>query len=130
MTVDGRSVHFTHRELEGHADHDAIRPLCYPQATVFGAISFHIRLFLSPLPQAHLVVCFAIDRIKSCNDVLEKWMPEIRAHRPDAPVLLVGTKADLRQDQATLDRFKQKGEELIQPFQGLSSFAFPLARLY
>lgn len=40
-------------------------------------------------------------------------MPEIASLSPDVPVLLVGTKSDLRNDSATAERLRDKGESLI-----------------
>lgn len=46
---------------------------------------------------AHIIViCFAIDNVSSFEDVTKRWIPEAQLHAPDAPIILVGTKADLR----------------------------------
>ena len=41
---------------------------------------------------------------------IEKWLPEIRHHCPNAPILLVGTQTDLRTDPDTVSRL-QKGND-------------------
>ena len=64
-------------------DFDRLRPLCYPQTDVF-------------------LVCFSVVSPTSFHNVREKWLPEIRAHCPDAPLLLVGTQCDLRNDVKVL----------------------------
>ena len=33
------------------------------------------------------------------GDILDRWLPEMREHCPEAKVLLVGTKIDLRSSQ-------------------------------
>lgn len=41
----------------------------------------------------------------------EKWVPEIRRHCPKAPIILVGTQSDLREDVKVLielDKCKEK----------------------
>ena len=43
------------------------------------------------------VLTFSIDNRDSFENVTEKWLPEITHFCPDTPVVLVGTKADLRQ---------------------------------
>jgi GTPase SAR1 family protein len=61
----------------------------------------------------------------SYDNIAEKWVPEIRHHRPDTPILLVGTKIDMRDnpdDEAkrTVEQQKltpiptQKGDELAR----------------
>lgn len=48
---------------------------------------------------AHIIViCFAINNVSSFEDVTKRWIPEAQLHAPDAPIILVGTKADLRGD--------------------------------
>ena len=44
-----------------------------------------------------VVIGFGIDNHNAFKHVEERWMPEVRLHRPDVPVMLVGTKSDLRQ---------------------------------
>ena len=59
------------------SSYDHIRPLSYPNANVF-------------------LICFSVDSPTSLENVKYKWVPEVRKHRPGAPIILVGTKADLR----------------------------------
>ena len=42
-----------------------------------------------------------------------KWIPEVHRHCPDAPIILVGTKADLRTDPEELARLEEAGEEVV-----------------
>ena len=44
------------------------------------------------------LVCFSIDERKSFDSVRECWIPEVRHHNPKTPVILVGTKKDIRDD--------------------------------
>lgn len=73
-------------------DFDCLRSLCYPDTDVF-------------------LVCFSVVNPSSFQNITEKWIPEIRTHNPRAPVLLVGTQADLRDDVnvlISLDRYHVK----------------------
>lgn len=58
-------------------DFDNMRPLCYPGTDV-------------------IVICFSVIHPTSLSNVKEKWLPEMRKHLPKVPIVLVGTKIDLR----------------------------------
>lgn len=73
-------------------DFDRLRSLCYPDTDVF-------------------LACFSVVQPSSFQNITEKWLPEIRTHNPQAPVLLVGTQADLRDDVNVLIQLDQGGRE-------------------
>jgi GTPase SAR1 family protein len=53
-------------------------------------------------------------------DVLAlKWFPEIDHHAPSVPIILVGTKLDLREDPATLESLRAKRMEPVSYDQAL-----------
>uniref|UniRef100_A0A1I7XV99 Ras-related C3 botulinum toxin substrate 1 n=1 Tax=Heterorhabditis bacteriophora TaxID=37862 RepID=A0A1I7XV99_HETBA len=79
MTLDSHTVNLGLWDTAGQEDYDRLRPLSYPQTDVF-------------------VLCFSVVSPVSFDNVATKWIPEIRQHCPDAPILLVGTKLDLRDD--------------------------------
>jgi Ras-related C3 botulinum toxin substrate 1 len=43
-----------------------------------------------------------------------QWYPEIEHHAPGVPIILVGTKLDLRDDEATRESLRQKKMAPIQ----------------
>jgi GTPase SAR1 family protein len=45
--------------------------------------------------------------------VKSKWWPEIQHHAPGVPIILVGTKSDLRADQSMLNQLQAKGLHVI-----------------
>jgi len=49
-----------------------------------------------------------------------KWFPEVKHHCPNTPVILVGTKVDLRDDPDTLNKLKDKKLNFITEVQGQS----------
>ncbi|CAF5187305.1 unnamed protein product, partial [Rotaria sp. Silwood1] len=83
----------------GQEDYDRLRPLSYPQTDVF-------------------VVCFSVISPTSFTNITNKWMPEIRHHCPDKPVILCGTKIDLREDREYLNQLQQQNIQPIKHEQG------------
>ncbi|BAE63356.1 unnamed protein product [Aspergillus oryzae RIB40] len=66
---------------------------------------------LRPLsyPQTDVfLICFSI------------WFPEIEHHAPNVPIILVGTKLDLRDDPATTDALRQRKMEPVSYEQALA----------
>lgn len=50
------------------------------------------------------------NRILQFENVLVKWAPEVRHHCSDASIILVGTKADLRDDKDQLYQLAKIGQ--------------------
>lgn len=49
-----------------------------------------------------------------------QWYPEVRHHCPNTPIILVGTKLDLRDDKDTMEKLKEKKLSPITYPQGLA----------
>ena len=49
----------------------------------------------------------------------KQWHPEVSHHCPSSPILLVGTKLDLREDKETVEKLKEKRLTPISTTQGL-----------
>ncbi|XP_043992141.1 ras homolog family member Ua isoform X2 [Gambusia affinis] len=79
VSVDGQPVKLQLCDTAGQDEFDRLRPLCYTSADVF-------------------MLCFSVVSPASFQNVPEKWVPEIRKHAPFAPLVLVGTQCDLRED--------------------------------
>lgn len=56
----------------------------------------------------------------SCHASLFQWYPEVRHHCPNTPIILVGTKLDLRDDKDTIERLRDKKLAPITYPQGLA----------
>ena len=87
-------------DTAGQEDYDRLRPLSYPQTDVF-------------------LVCFSVASPSSLDNVLVKWVPEIRHHCADVPLVLVGTKGDLRDDRETILALQQSGQAVVRREQAL-----------
>lgn len=94
VTVDNQPVRLQLCDTAGQDDFDSLRPLCYPNAAV-------------------LLLCFSVVCPTSFQNASQKWLPELRRHCPDAPIVLVGTQCDLRSDVKVLIELARYGEEPV-----------------
>ncbi|KAG9336496.1 hypothetical protein JZ751_002843 [Albula glossodonta] len=92
VQVDSTPVRIQLMDTAGQEEFDGIRSLCYADTDVF-------------------LLCFSVVDPTSFQNITKKWIPEIRAHNPASPIILVGTQSDLRHDVnvlINLDRFNVK----------------------
>ncbi len=75
--VDSKPVSLGLWDTAGARDYDRLRPLSYPQTDVF-------------------ILAYSVMSPSSFANVTSKWLPEIRHHAPQTPILLAGLKTDLR----------------------------------
>ncbi|KAI9272240.1 rac protein [Helicostylum pulchrum] len=101
VTVDGKTINLGLWDTPGQEDYDHMRPLTYPQTDVF-------------------LCCFSLIRPPSFENVKTKWYPEISHHAPNIPIILVGTKLDLREDECTIEGLLAKRMSHISYVQGLT----------
>jgi len=97
--VDNKTVSLGLWDTAGQEDYDRLRPLSYPQTDVF-------------------LICFSIVNPTSFQNVTSKWWTEVTHHCPNAKLMLVGTKLDLREDKNTVDRLREKNQAPITPEEG------------
>ena len=86
-------------DTAGQDQYDKIRPLSYPHTEVF-------------------LACFSLISPQSFATVKSKWYPEINYYCPGVPILVVGTKLDLREDFATNARLAETGLAPVSHAQG------------
>jgi len=56
----------------------------------------------------------------SLDNVKRKWHPEVNHHCPNVPILLVGTKLDLRDDKEVIQELKVRNQAPIKTEQGIA----------
>uniref|UniRef100_UPI00398F54B7 ras homolog gene family, member Gd n=1 Tax=Pristiophorus japonicus TaxID=55135 RepID=UPI00398F54B7 len=101
MTVDGRTVSLNLWDTAGQEEYDRLRTLSYPQSNVF-------------------IICFSVASPSSYANVRHKWQPEVLHHCPNVPILLVGTKKDLRNDSETIKKLKEQSLSPTTMHQGVT----------
>jgi len=94
VMVDGKPINLGLWDTAGQEDYDRLRPLSYPQTDVF-------------------LVCFSVISNSSFENVKTKWVPEIQHHAPNVPILLVGTKSDLRKDDNTIKQLNSRQQAMV-----------------
>jgi small GTP-binding protein len=57
------------------------------------------------------LVCFSVVNPNSYDNVTSKWVPELRLHCAEAPIILVGTKIDLRNDEEVIKKLSIKDQQ-------------------
>lgn len=58
-----------------------------------------------------------------------QWFPEVRHHCPSTPIILVGTKLDLREDKDTIEKLKDKKLAPITYTQVVFTYCFYISKL-
>lgn len=94
VMVDGKAINLGLWDTAGQEDYDRLRPLSYPSTDVF-------------------LVCFSVISQASFENVRQKWIPEITHHAPNVPIVLVGTKSDLRHDQSVINTLTARGASVV-----------------
>jgi Ras-related C3 botulinum toxin substrate 1 len=109
---DGRAVNLGLWDTAGQEDYvprsrcilliaaqDRLRPLSYPGTDVF-------------------LLAFSVVSPSSFESVRSKWYPELQYHCPGVPVVLLGTKLDLRRDDTVIGALSGKGLSPVTTTQG------------
>lgn len=78
---------------------ERLRPLCYKNADVF-------------------LLCYSIVRPCSFRNLINRWVPEINQLCPGAPLVLVGTQVDLKEDVQVLINLAQNQERPVDTEEG------------
>ncbi|KAL0485804.1 Rho-related protein RAC [Acrasis kona] len=87
-------------DTAGQEDYDKLRPLSYPETNVF-------------------LICFSVISPSSFRNVKFKWQPEVTTHSQNVPIVLVGTKLDLRENPNELRKLADNRESPVTFAQGM-----------
>ena len=101
VVVDGQPVMLGLWDTAGQEEYDRLRPLAYPLTKIF-------------------LLCFSLVSPETYHNTLTKWGPEIQHYCKEVPILLVGTKLDLREDEETVAKLRTNQLTPITYPQGLS----------
>ncbi|XP_054684606.1 rho-related GTP-binding protein RhoD isoform X2 [Grus americana] len=99
LQVGSKPVKIHLWDTAGQEDYDRLRPLSYSNTNV-------------------VLICFDVTSPNSYDNILTKWYPEVNHFCKGIPVLLVGCKTDLRQDQEVLHKLQEGRLEPISYRQG------------
>jgi len=89
--VNGEVINVILWDTAGQDDYAQIRTTCYTSC------KYHVFL-----------LCFSVIHKDSFDNIKYKWLPELKQNSPGTPFILVGTKADLRDDSANPNHISQK----------------------
>jgi len=85
IDVNGKIYQLELWDTESQGDKDAARQKNYPETDVF-------------------CLCYSIADVESFRNVERRWYKEVKQFAPKAPMVLIGTKLDLR------DEYKKRGK--------------------
>lgn len=121
-------------DTAGQEDYDRLRPLSYPDTDVI------LMCFSIDSPDSlgePVAVCFIKKKRKNllyllhvylvhivldAENIPEKWTPEVKHFCPNVPIILVGNKKDLRNDEHT----RRELAKMKQVSDGMDSYSFIL----
>ncbi|KAJ3649687.1 hypothetical protein Zmor_021414 [Zophobas morio] len=88
IEADGKNVDLCLWDTAGQEDYARLRALQYPGTDV-------------------VLICFSVAWPDSLKNVYDRWWPEVKHFCPNVPILLIGTKSDIREDKQELTMLEQ-----------------------
>ena len=77
-------------------------------------------MMVNPYPETDIfLILFSIISPESLNNIVSKWRPEIRHQCPNALIVVVGTKLDLRDNHDEIERLARQSMKPVTYEQGL-----------
>jgi len=99
VQFEGKQIELALWDTAGQEEYDRLRPLIYPESDV-------------------ILIVFSIDFPVSLANVQDKWHPEVAHFCEGVPLILIGTKIDLRKDETTRRMLSAQGQRTVTPEQG------------
>ncbi|XP_063932816.1 ras-like GTP-binding protein RHO [Zophobas morio] len=94
VPVNGKNVELALCDTPGQEDYDRLRPIQYPETDV-------------------VLICFSVAWPDSFENVRVNWWPEVKHFWPNVPILLIGTKSDLRENKKKLAMLEKMGKKPV-----------------
>jgi len=94
LKVGDRPVNICLWDTAGQEDYDKVRHASYRDSDI-------------------ALLLFSVVSPASYENLKGKWFPEVRKFCPDIPIILVGTKNDLRNDEAQLQKLSKNNKKPI-----------------
>ncbi|XP_063932971.1 ras-like GTP-binding protein Rho1, partial [Zophobas morio] len=94
IEVDGKNIELFLWDTSGQEEYNHLRPIQYSAADV-------------------VLICFSVARRVSLENVSALWWLEVKHFCPNVPILLIGTKSDLREDRKELEKFAKVKERPV-----------------
>ncbi|XP_048196760.1 transforming protein RhoA-like [Perognathus longimembris pacificus] len=99
IEADEKQVELALWDTAGQEDYDRLRPLSYPDTDV-------------------ILMCFSIDCPDSLENIPEKWTSEVKHFCPNVPIILVGNKKDLQNDEPRRRELAKMKQEPVKLEEG------------
>jgi Ras-related C3 botulinum toxin substrate 1 len=99
VKIDGKLVELSLWDYASREDSSRLRQLSYTNTDVF-------------------LLCFSIVSPTSFDNIKAKWFPELNHFCPKVPIILVGTKLDLRENTTIIEKLNKNGFNVISYEQG------------
>eukprot|EP01138_Halocafeteria_seosinensis_P013578 gb/GECG01013867.1/.p1 GENE.gb/GECG01013867.1/~~gb/GECG01013867.1/.p1 ORF type:complete len:212 (+),score=27.39 gb/GECG01013867.1/:1-636(+) len=84
VVVNGKVIEISLWDTAGQQELDTLRPMAYPGTDIF-------------------LVCCAVNNRESFDNVKHKWYEEVANEDSQVPIMVVGTKSDIRNEEAGSD---------------------------
>lgn len=119
VQFDGKEIELALWDTAGQEEYDRLRPLSYPESDVI-LIVFSVDFPVS-LGNVQDKVSLRVSLTVSDKDRLfQQWYPEVAHFCEGTPLVLVGTKTDLRRDDQTRRMLGAQGQTPVTAEHGVS----------